>query len=80
MATPESELPTWSEAQQHAVTHASAAATERDPATREHHLQLAQVWATIALSRATFEQAQKFAHSVDDLTGTINDIPSRLPR
>ncbi|WP_344485072.1 hypothetical protein [Glycomyces endophyticus] len=80
MATPESELPAWNEAQENAVTHASAAANEQDPAARDLHVQLAEVWATIALSRATAEQADRIARALDDLTGTINDLPSRMPR
>ncbi|WP_157974868.1 hypothetical protein [Glycomyces dulcitolivorans] len=78
MTTPKSELPTWAEAQDQAVAHATAAAAEQDPAARQHHTELAQVWAIIALSRANIEQADQLALSLRDLSATINDLPSRI--
>lgn len=77
MTTPEVQRPTSTEAEEQAVTHATAAATEHDPATRAHHAQLAQVWATIALSRATTEESVHLADALGDLTSVIDSLPSR---
>jgi uncharacterized membrane protein (DUF2068 family) len=74
------ELPSWQEAQDQAVTHATAAEDQQDPSLRQHHAQLAQVWATIALSRATMEQTNQLALSLQDLSGTIHDLPRDMPR
>jgi hypothetical protein len=79
VTTSKSELPSWQEAQDQAVAHATAAESESDPSLRQHHAQLAQVWATVALSRATMEQTNQLALSLQDLSGTIHDLPQRMP-